>query len=445
MYIFLDKNDNSPFYSFPERGKEIMKRNHLIIASVVGSVIIGIICISLGITCKQHRSEKLRRQSALRQDERRAIETEMATLLNGSPRSGHLRADGHEGAAQGAAGGGPRANGVAAGGALNSSYYLNPHIGQRLNHEKGGAPQSSMQYHEVFDTKAQVYNDANTPNGYCANGYESRSKCSNNRGNYSKLPLQNNTPKFNQRASPRPDVIQETCGTAKGIAPNARPNNKFGYDDNSGYLQTRHHDNLKQSPALPYDRQGRNATYDEIESRHHPLAYQGGHRTISGRKSADDLASHSQQPHPGNHGYKTPKTPPNPSTRFDFPTPPGRGPSSSSSSYQTMPIKRQRSLGSFLDTCPYPSETNMNGSRDSALNAYTGQTGGVRSKYTSRKSMSVDESEGARPKRTHSMDTKRAPILPDRRGPPQGQPQRDPSPDMFYTRPRKTEVRHAMV
>lgn len=75
-----------------KKEKPVMSRFHVIILSVVGSLILLIVLISICLTYQQHSKEQKRRKHALKQEERQAIEYEMTNLLNGSPRPGHLRA-----------------------------------------------------------------------------------------------------------------------------------------------------------------------------------------------------------------------------------------------------------------------------------------------------------------------------------------------------------------
>ena len=67
-----------------------MMQYHVIILGIVGGIIFTVICVSVGLTCRQRKKEERRRQHALKQEGNRASAREMTNLLNRSPHgTGH--------------------------------------------------------------------------------------------------------------------------------------------------------------------------------------------------------------------------------------------------------------------------------------------------------------------------------------------------------------------
>ena len=204
-------------YFSAKKHKPLMSTYHVIILSVVGSVLLSIIFISTCATCRQHKKEQQRRKHALQQ-ERQAIEHEMTTLIN-SPRPGHLRSQTNN-ATQG------KPNGIIPGTSRNDNNgyrhelepfrtqqphgrYIENHIGQNGGGASNGG-NGYTRYLKVKDKQDEIffeYDAAMVNKEYCDSPHISHGGCMDRSRLRRTLSDRTKHPR-SRTPSPRPDVVQ---------------------------------------------------------------------------------------------------------------------------------------------------------------------------------------------------------------------------------------------
>ena len=486
-----------------------MSTFHIIILSVVGSVIIGIIILSTCLTCKQHKKEEQHRKLALQQ-ERQALEHEMTTLIN-SPRTGHLRS--HASASQG------KPNGIILGTSHNGSsgnrYEPEPrrtarhqngnHLGQGTGGISTNGGNGYTRYLKVKDKPDECFPDQNIDianKDYCDNPYSSHT------GYIDRPRLRRTLSDKGHRGrprtpSPRPDVVQVECVPPHHI--NRPSRHARAHSADRMLDRSRHHieddhgimynSNARRTSPVPNDSDfylPYKSTGDVSCSNSY---YQGYDQREGSRSQIMERKSYNPSPYPAlehsprgsrylyrsdseNHanidpGYKDITRASHhcadAASSLSYPYSDETGHSTHGMQYkpQTAGSVSASSGGSGIyghDTLETRSTTSS--SFHSPTNSHVSAStiphrGGC---VQTGPKLKVTSSSSNKVSRTPSVDYKQAPIVPERgystvssstaaESPPhyatiqtkQGRSKKMDSPDIFYSRPKRSEVRHEDV